>query len=104
VERGKNPQKPFGLSKKELNQRYNKKRDSKTPAAKRVKELEKSKIENAISKIKRSVCHGIIARYVLTDSWFFSESLVLEISKIKKGAMHLLGMCKMDKRKYRNCY
>jgi len=37
VERGKNPQKPFGLSKKELNQRYSKKRDSKTPAAQRFR-------------------------------------------------------------------
>jgi hypothetical protein len=50
--------------------------------------------------LKRAVKNGFKASYVLTDSWFVSEKLLLEIRGITSGAMHLLGMCKMDKRKY----
>jgi DDE superfamily endonuclease len=97
---GKNPKKPYGMKNKELKRQYHKEREKNIPGAKRVKELYTDKPSNAIAMIKRAIKHGIIAKYVLMDSWFVSEKMIIEIRKIKQGAMHLLGMCKMDKRKY----
>jgi len=34
------------------------------------------------------------------DSWFTCEEVIKSIRKIKRGAMHVVGMCKMDKRKF----
>ena len=50
--------------------------------------------------IKRAVKNGFVAQYVLTDKWFMSENFIKDIRKIKSGLLHILGMCKMDKRKY----
>ena len=98
-EKGKNPNRPFGMTKKELKKQYHKKRDSKTPGAKRIKELDTDKISTAIQMIKRAVKHGITVKYALMDSWFVCEKMILAIQKIKK-TVHLLGTCKMDKRRY----
>ena len=50
--------------------------------------------------IKRAVKHGFIADYVLADSWFVSEYFISSIRSIKQGIVHVLGMCKMDKRNF----
>jgi hypothetical protein len=34
------------------------------------------------------------------DSWFVSDFMLKEIRKIRKGMLHVVGMCKMDKRKF----
>ena len=99
-ERGKNKKRPFGLSKKELRQRYQKNREQKSAGSKRIKELGESKIANTVKMIKRAVKNGFVAQYVLTDKWFMSERFIKDIRKIKNGLLHILGMCKMDKRKY----
>ena len=99
-EKGKNKKRPYGLKPSELKKRYTKLRAANTPAARRVAELRESKIINAIKMIKRAVKHGFLAEFVLTDSWFTSEYFIKSIRKIKKGMLHLLGMCKMDKRNY----
>ena len=99
-EKGGNKKRPFGLSVKELKRRFSKKRDTSSPGKKRENELRESKISNAIVMIKRAVKNGFLADYVLIDKWFMSEYFIKEIRKIKKGLMHVLGMCKMDKRKY----
>jgi DDE superfamily endonuclease len=99
-EKGKQKTKPYGLKDKQLKEQYSKQRPEGSPQSKRVKELGISKIDNAIKMLKRAVKNGFKASYVLTDSWFMSEKLLLEIRGITSGAMHLLGMCKMDKRKY----
>jgi len=99
-ERGNNNRYPYGLKKKDLARQYSKERDKKSHGFKRVKELDKKKTDTAIEMIKRAVKHGIQATYVLMDSWFVSEEMILEIRKIKSGFMHLLGMCRMDRRKY----
>ncbi len=36
----------------------------------------------------------------MTDSWFMSEKMMKEIRDIKGVAIHILSMCKMDKRGY----
>jgi len=99
-ERGKNKKRPFGLSKKELRQRYQKNREPKSAGSKRIKELGESKIANTVKMIKRAVRNGFVAQYVLTDKWFMSGRFIKDIRKIKSGLIHILGMCKMDKRKY----
>jgi len=90
----------YGLTKKELKSQSSKKRDSKSPGKKRVDELDMKKGETAVSMLKRAVKNGFIASYVLMDSWFVNDYMIKSIRAIKKGAMHLLGMCRLDKRKY----
>jgi len=90
----------YGMTKKELKSQFRKKRDPKSPASKRVQEIDMKKGDVAVSMIKRAVKNGLIANYVLMDSWFVSDYMIKSIRSIKKGAMHILGMCKMDKRQY----
>jgi len=90
----------YGLSKKELKSQFRKKRDSKSPGQKRVEELDMKKGEVAVSMLRRAVKNGFIASYVLMDSWFVNDYMIKSVRSIKKGAMHLLGMCKIDRRKY----
>jgi len=97
-EKGK--KKNFGLIPKERKEQYSKKRNESSNGAHRKKELRTQKGLNLIKMIKRAVKHGIIADYLLTDSWFMSENMINEIRKIKKGAIHILSMCRMDNRKY----
>lgn len=90
----------YGLSKKELKSQFRKKRDIKSPGNKRAMELDIKKGEVAVSMLRRAVKNGFMASYVLMDSWFVNDYMIKSIRSIKKGAMHLLGMCKIDIRKY----
>jgi hypothetical protein len=99
-EKGKQANKPYGLKSKQIKNQYRKRRPESCAQIKRVKELDISKVVNAIKMIKRAVRNGFKVSYVLTDSWFMSEKLILEVRGIKSGIIHILGMCKMDKRKY----
>jgi len=95
-EKGKNPDKPFGLSKKVA--RNNKKRCANTPGDMRKKELELSKITSLINIVSRALKQGLKAEYLLVDSWFMCEELIRFI--FKKPGMFILGMCKMGRAKY----
>jgi len=90
----------YGLSKKELKSQFGKKRDSKSPGQKRVEELDMKKGEAAVTMLRRAVRNGFIASYVLMDSWFVNDYMIKSVRAIKNGAMHLLGMCKLDRRQY----
>jgi len=79
---------------------FRKKRDRKSFGKKREIELTNSKIDNALSMIKRAVKNGIIPDYVLSDSWFVSEKFIKTIRSLKKGVIHVLGMVRQDNRKY----
>jgi hypothetical protein len=100
LHREKGKKKTFGLSKKESKSQFSKKRDHKLPGYKRVQELDVKKGVVAVSMIKRAVKNGFIASYVLMDSWFVNDYMIKSVRDIKNGAMHLLGMCKLDRRKY----
>jgi hypothetical protein len=54
----------------------------------------------AVEMIKRAVKNGFVASYVLMDSWFTSDGMIKAITSIKKIKLHVLGMCKMDNRKF----
>jgi hypothetical protein len=99
-EKGKNKKRPFGLLKKELFARYHKKRNKDSTGSRRISELKTSKILNTIKMIKRAAKNGFKADYVLIDKWFMGENFIKEIRKIKNGSLHVIGLCKMDKRKY----
>ena len=99
-EKGKNKNRPYGLSKKEIKERYRKHRDVRSAGAKRKQELSTSKIDNALSMLKRAVKHGFQADYLLMDKWFISEVVIRTVRKIKKYTLHVIAACKMDKRKY----
>jgi hypothetical protein len=90
----------YGLSSKERNNQFGKKRDSACLSVSRIKELDESKVKNMISMLRRAVKNGFKADYVLMDSWFVNDFLIKGIRGIKNGSMHVLGLCKMDKRRY----
>jgi len=89
-----------GMSKKEQKKQFHKNRPIKSPSRKRVEELDEKKTEVVIAMIKRAVKNGLMVSYVLMDSWFTNDNMIKSIRAIKQGAIHLLGMCKMDGRKY----
>ncbi len=96
----KGRKKNYGLTKKQRKEQYAKDRDVTSHGAKRKKELRTPKGENLIKMVKRAVKRGIAADYLLTDSWFICENMINKVRKIKNGAIHVLSMCRMDKRKY----
>jgi len=96
-EKGKYPEKPFGLKKAEIANQSKKERPADSPGAVRKSELTISKTIILIQMIRRAWSKGIHADYLLVDSWFMDDAL---ISFVMKSRMFLLGMCKMDKRLY----
>lgn len=99
-EKGKNQKKPYGLKKQELRNQYSKQRDKSQPGFKRKKELDTTKLSQAISMIKRALKHGFKVDYVLCDSWFCCEALIKAIRTGKESCVHLLSACKMAPAKY----
>ena len=98
-EKGKNQKKPYGLSKKELKNRFTKKRDKASCAQQRINEYTSSKITTAIQMIAGAVKQGIRFEYVLCDSWFTCFELIKFITK-RHIKCHLLGMVKNGTAKY----
>ena len=97
-EHGKNPAKPQGMTKKELKNRFHvKSNHDACPANERVNEYFVSKLEIAISMINRAVKNGLMAQYVLADSWFINDTFISGIRNIRKGLLHVIGMCSANK-------
>lgn len=90
----------FGLNGKEQKMQYKSQNQKDSPGEKRKAELDEKKNDMLVSMIKRAVLRGISASYVLMDSWFTCDEVIKRIRKIKKGMLHVVGMCKMDKRKF----
>lgn len=97
-EKGK--KKNYGLTLKQRNERYTKKREKASRGYKRKKELREKKHKNLVKMIKRAVKHGLLADYVLTDAWFCTHDFIENIRHIKSGMLHIISMCRMDKRNY----
>ncbi|GHT22278.1 hypothetical protein FACS189430_03810 [Bacteroidia bacterium] len=90
----------YGLTEKEQKAQFSKKREERSFGHQHVKEVDMEKGAVALSMLKTACKRGLIAAYVLTDSWFVSDDMIKGIRRIRKGAMHLVGMCKMDTRKF----
>jgi len=99
-EKGQNKNKPQGMEKSKLKQRLKKKRDKKQPGYRRVTELNKSKILNALTMLRRAVKRGYKASYVLFDSWFTCKESISTIRALNKGKTHVLCIAKMNNWKY----
>jgi len=93
-ERGKNKEKPFGLTKKESRNQYRKARKADSCGQQRVKETDKTKIETAISMFLRAVKQKINIDYVLMDSWYTCTELIKTVVNVKRKTIHLIGMYK----------
>jgi hypothetical protein len=100
-EKGKNEQKPYGLTKKQLKGQYKKHRIHDSESDKRVREVDMSKTDVGITMIKKAL-RCLKVDYVLMDSWFTSERMIECVRSYTKQNVHLIGMMKMGKAKY--CY
>jgi len=90
----------YGLTKKELSAQYKQVGIEGTPAAQRHAECDMKKTDNTIRMLKRAVKHGIIASYLLADSWFFNYALVKATREVTGNKTHYVGMAAMGKQKY----
>lgn len=98
-EKGKG--KKYGLSTEERMGQYRKERNEGDADAERFAELDEDKIYCAIEMLKRAWEAGMKAAYVLRDSWFTNEKLVHEAKMLSNYQMFVLGMAKMDNRRYK---
>jgi hypothetical protein len=90
----------YGLTKKQQERQFTKERNGKGYFQERYDELDEEKTSVALKMLKRCVQRGILGSYVLMDSWFVTDIMLKEIRKIRRGILHVVGMCKMDKRKF----
>jgi hypothetical protein len=90
----------FGLKQKEEKKQFKSKNPKDSPGELRKQELDEKKTDMIVKMIKRASKRGLNASYVLMDSWFTCEEVIKSIRKIKRGALHVVGICKMDKRKF----
>jgi len=88
------------LERKKAEKQYKKQVNPKSPSGKRRKEAKITKIQSSLQMIKRAAKNGFIADYVLCDSWFTCEELMVAIRKIKGGAMHIVAGVKNGNQKY----
>lgn len=86
----------FGLNKKERLEQFKKTISAKSCGYTRRKESDRTKGEQLLAMLKRAVKNNFIPQYVLTDSWFFCESLLVGIKAIKKGSIDLISMVKIN--------
>jgi hypothetical protein len=90
----------YGLSRKDKKQQFNKKRATGSFGDKRINEMDQSKIDTFISMVKRAVKNGFVPNFVLTDTWFFCQKLLMEIDKMSAKGVKLLSMAKMGNTMY----
>lgn len=95
-EKGKNHEKPYGLTRRELKAQYAKCRPEGSPGARRVARLDEPKIETGIKMITKA-CKKLPVSYLLMDSWFTCQKMLACAKDVKA---HLIGMMKMGNAKY----
>ena len=88
----------YGLTTKQQKRQFTKKRNDEGYYRERYDELDENKLSVAIKMLKRCVNRSIFGSYVLMDSWFVNDFMLKEIRNIRKGMLHVVGICKLDKR------
>jgi hypothetical protein len=63
--------------------------------------LDGGKGKVAVKMLKRAVKNSILADYVLMESWFISDYILKAIRSIRGGMLHIAGVCKIDRRKFK---
>ena len=95
-----NKKNDYGLNNKQQKRQFSKERKKDGYFQERYDELDEDKLSSAIKMLKRCVQRRIFGSYVLMDSWFVTDFMIKEIRKICKGMLHVVGMCKLDKRQF----
>jgi len=95
-----NKKKEYGLNKSQQKRQFSKKRNDVGHFQERYEELDEDKLSVAIKMLKQCVRRSILGKYVLMDSWFTTDFTLKEIRKIRQGMLHVVGMCKKDKRHF----
>jgi len=98
-EKGKNQNKPYGLTPAQAKKRYSKKRDNASKGSERSNDYFLSKIDSMIHMIRLAIAKGIRFDYLLVDSWFTCFELVRFIAS-RRIKCHFIGMIKMGKTRY----
>jgi len=98
-EKGKNVQKPYGLTKKQLKRQHTNKRIQDSEGDIRSREVDMPKTDMAVIMIKKAL-RCLKVDYVLMDSWFTSERMIECVRSYTKQNVHLIGMMKMNKANY----
>ena len=99
-EKGKNNEKPYGLTNKQLKCRFNTRRSEISYGQQRVNEYFETKTSMLITMIRRAIAEGIRFDYLLTDSWFTNFELIKFIAT-RHIKCYFLGMVKNGNTKYR---
>lgn len=86
----------YGMSAKELKERFTKERDEQDALQERIKEYSTKKTELTIEMVKRAIGKGIRFRYVLADSWFACKDIIRFI-RSRHIKCDYLGMIKVGK-------
>lgn len=92
-----------GLTEKQRRNQYKVRRKDGCPNRQREKECDMSKLDVAVEMLARAWKHGIRASYVLADSWFCYEKMIAAVRKLGRGAVHYVGLAKMDRTRYCVC-
>lgn len=98
-EEGRVSSRPQGLSKKDIEVRFNKVRDAESNVEKRKEEYFQDKISSMKKMLNNASIEHLGFDYLLVDSWFTCKEVVNYIRR-KGSKSHLLGMIKMDKTKH----
>jgi len=93
----------YGLTAKERKEQFKKAVSTKSHGFKRRKEADKSKIICMLEMLCRVVKAGIMADYVLVDSWFFCYELLEKLGELKKGVIKIVSMVKISNQKFIIC-
>lgn len=86
--------KNFGLTRKQLADRFSKRRNADDCSRRREEELLMEKPKAAIAMLRRAVKNGFLAKYLLMDKWFFGKDFIHEVRDIKDGAIHVVTLLK----------
>ena len=98
-ERGKNEKKPKGVARRHLKGQYKKCRNEDSEGHQRAMEVDGSKADIGIQMIKRALRY-LKVDYVLTDSWFTSERMIVCVLGHIEQKVNLIGTMKMGKARY----
>lgn len=95
-EEGRRPDRPYGMTKKQIERQYSKVRNQNQAVTNRMGEYTQSKIQKAIDMVRHALSQGVRFDYLLADSWFTCTDMVKFI-KSRHSCCHYLGMVKMAK-------
>ena len=98
-EKGKNKNKPYGLTHAQNKRRFSKKRNKSSNSKERIDDYFSTKITSMIEMIRLAIKKGVRFDYLLVDSWFTCFELVKFITTRRIGC-HLLGRIKMGTTRY----